>query len=687
VSAGTERAMMELARKSLMGKAKARPDLIKQVLAKIKTEGLGQTLHKVFAKLDTPVALGYSCAGTVEAVGQSMSGIRPGDRVACGGAGYATHAEYNCVPRNLCARVPDGVSFEDASFATIGAIAMQGVRQSDVRLGERVVVIGLGLIGLLTVQVLKAGGCQVLGNDPNEGRCALAEELGADGIATGDVLEAAAAFTDGHGADAVIITAATPSNQPIETAAEISRVKGRVVVVGMVGMNVPREPFYNKELDLRLSMSYGPGRYDAGYEQDGHDYPFGYVRWTEQRNMQSFLKLVAAGKITPSKLITHRFPIDQALHAYALLNGRGPEGNPEPYLGILIEYPQGEDVRRSQRTIEIRRLSPTDRLGVGFIGAGNFAKAVLLPALKRFADVDPIGICTATGMSGTETGRKHGFAYATTDYERILADDRINTVFVATRHDTHARLACAALAAGKHVFVEKPLCVKPEEIERYEEALAGSDQGGSPCLMVGFNRRFSPHAVALRQAFADRRTPMILTYRVNAGAVPRDSWVHDPEIGGGRIVGEVCHFVDFCEFVTGSVPVSVFAKCINSQDARITSGDSVVITIAYADGSLCTIQYIALGAFRLAKERIEIYADGATALLDNFVRTAFHGIKQRSLRGKQDKGFASEVTAFLHAAQTGAKWPISFESLVRTTRVTFAVNESLRSGRSIPVEG
>jgi len=678
--------MIELARKSLIGKARARPDLVKQVIAKIKTEGLGQTLHKVFAKLDTPIALGYSCAGTVVEVGQGVCGLRAGDRVACGGAGYATHAEYNCIPKNLCVKVPDAVGFEDASFTAVGAIAMQGVRQADLRLGERAVVIGLGLLGQLTVQMLKAAGCRVLGNDLDKDKCALAKNLGADEAVSSDLLEAAAAFTDGHGADAVIITAATPSNQPIEAAAEISRTKGRVIVVGMVGMNVPREPFYKKELELRLSMSYGPGRYDPSYEEGGHDYPFGYVRWTEQRNMQSFLQLIAAGKVTPSKLITHRFTIDDALKAYALLDGKGPKGKPEKYLGIVIQYPQGEADRPPQRTVQLREVSPTDRVGVGFIGAGNFAKAVLLPTLKRVGGVDLVGVCTATGMSATETGRKHGFAYATTDPEQLLADERINTVFIATRHDSHAPLACAALAAGKNVFVEKPLCIKPEELEQYEEALAANGQGSNPCLMVGFNRRFSRHAVALRETFAGRRTPMVLTYRVNAGVAPRDSWVHDPEIGGGRIVGEVCHFVDFCEFVTGSAPVGVFANCIDSGDSRVTPEDSVIITIAYADGSLCTIQYVALGGRGVPKERIEVHADGATAMVDNFVRTAFHGIKHRTARGRQDKGFTAEVAAFLRTVQTGGAWPIPFESLLRTTRVTFAIAESLRSGKPVAVD-
>jgi predicted dehydrogenase len=683
VSAGTERMIVELAKKSLLGKAKARPDLVKKVVAKIKTEGLAQTLEKVFAKLDTPIPLGYSCAGTVVEVGANCSGLKPGDRVACGGAGYATHADFNYVPKNLVVKIPDSVSFEDASFATLGAIAMQGVRQADVRLGERVVVIGLGLLGLLTVQILRAAGCRVMGSDLDPRKCELAKTLGAENTVhvANDLVDVAAAFTGGHGADAVIITAATSSNQPIEQAAEISRVKGRVVVVGMVGMDVPRDPFYKKELDLRLSMSYGPGRYDPSYEEAGHDYPYGYVRWTEQRNMQSFIELIAAGQVTPAKLVTHRFDIAQALNAYELL-----ESGSEPYLGIIINYPQTQDSAISGRTVELRTIQPSDRIGVGFIGAGNFAKGVLLPTLKKLGGAELIGICTATGMSGTETAKKHGFAYATTDQRKLLDDSRINTIFIATRHDTHAKLACAALEARKHVFVEKPLCVKAEEIEAYENAIDRSPAAKDKCLMVGFNRRFSPHTRAIREMFASRGTPMVVSYRVNAGLVPKESWLQDESVGGGRIIGEVCHFVDWCETVIGSHPLKVHAESIATNDARLVPDDSVVITIRYEDGSVATIQYISLGASSLGKERVEVFADGMTAVLEDYVTTTFHGCDRKPLKTKQDKGFAGELSAFFDAIRAGGQPPIEFASMVRTTRVTFAILESLRTGQEAQVQ-
>jgi predicted dehydrogenase/threonine dehydrogenase-like Zn-dependent dehydrogenase len=700
VSAGTERMLVALAKKSLICKAKARPDLVKKVLAKIKTEGLLQTMQNVFSKLDTPIALGYSIAGTVLEVGLNVSGFKPGEQVACGGAGYATHADYNYVPKNLCVKIPDGVSFEDASFTTVGAIAMQGVRQADVRIGERIVVIGLGLIGLLTVQILKACGCKVLGMDLDPGKCTLARDLGANDAVSANLIETSEAFSWGYGADAVIITAATKSNKPIEEAAEISRMKGRIVVVGMVRMDVPREAFYKKELELRLSMSYGPGRYDRLYEEHSQDYPFGYVRWTEQRNMQSFLELVADAKVTPGRLITHRFTIDEGLKAYELLAGSGDYSKPQTCLGIVINYtdtasdqnpaPAAPVRQHGEKKIELRTISAcTDnKIGIGFIGAGNFVKAVLLPALKRIDNVNLIGLCTATGMSGTETGKKYGFAYATTDYQQLLTDELVNTIFIATQHDTHARFACEALSAGKNVFVEKPLCLKPEDLENYKASLqSAAAEGHSPVLMVGFNRRFSRHAIALKKVFASRRSPLVITYRINAGVIPEDSWIQNPESGGGRIIGEVCHFVDFCEFVTGSVPIRVFADCIASGNNSIHPEDSVVITISYADGSLSAIQYLAVGSSRLPKERVEVYADRISAVMDNFTRTVFFTAKCRPIKGRQDKGFDAELNAFIETIHNGGQWPIPFESFIRTTKVTFAAIQSLRSGKVISLNG
>jgi predicted dehydrogenase len=422
-------------------------------------------------------------------------------------------------------------------------------------------------------------------------------------------------------------------------------------------------------------MSYGPGRYDPAYEQAGQDYPIAYVRWTEQRNMSSFLELVSTGKVTPAKLVSHRFEIDDALKAYELL-----EGSHEPYLGLVINYPIDAPIKR---TIELRAVQPSDRIGIGFIGAGSFAKGVLIPTLRKLGGVELIGVCTTTGMSATETAKKHEFAYATTDPRKLLDDSRVNTIFIATRHDSHAQLACDALRAGKHVFVEKPLCVRPDQIEHYEQAIEAS---AGRCLMVGFNRRFSPHTRAIREAFASRGTPMLVSYRINAGLVARESWVQDDEIGGGRIVGEACHFVDWCEHVIGSEPVKVQAECIGTDDARLTAQDSTVITIRYADGSIATIQYVSLGPSELGKERVEVFADGMSAVLDDFVTTTFTGCRRTPVKTRQDKGFAAELAAFLDVVRRGGEPPIPFQSLARTTRVTFAVLDALQTGKDVVPE-
>ncbi|MDH5674594.1 MAG: bi-domain-containing oxidoreductase [Myxococcales bacterium] len=686
VSAGTERMVVELAKKSLLGKARARPDLVKQVLGKLKTEGVASTLAKVKSKLDTPISLGYSSAGTVVEVGQGVTDLRVGQRVACAGAGYATHAEYNFVPRNLCVPLPDAVSFEDGCFTTLGAIALQGVRQADVRIGERVVVIGLGLLGLLTVQLLRACGCEVLGSDLDPERCRQARQLGAQAVVPGELLSAAEAFTavaGGQGADAVVITAATPSNQPIETAAEVARVRGRVVVVGLVGMELPRDPFYKKELDLRLSMSYGPGRYDPSYEEGGHDYPFGHVRWTEGRNMQAFVELLGDGRVTPAAFVSHRFTIDRALEAYELFERGASDGR--SYLGIVLQYPgAAEDAVQSappKRRVELGAARAGSDLGLGLIGAGNFARSVIVPTLEKLGRCQFRGVCTATGMSASHVATNHGFGYATTDPAEIFGDVNVDAVFVATRHDSHGPLALAALAAGKHVFVEKPLCIDPEQLAEIEAALSDvSDAGPKGCLMVGFNRRFSPHVRAMVEAFKGRTTPLAITYRINAGVIEASHWIQDPAVGGGRIVGEVCHFVDTCEALTGSAVVRVFAASVHSASTRVTAADSVVITLSHADGSLSSIQYLAHGARDVAKERIEAHADGITAICDDFRRTSFHGSSQAEVKGSQDKGFGAELQAFLDTVRYGGAWPIAAESLLRTTRATFAIGQSLRTG-------
>ena len=693
VSPGTERHVLRLARRSLLGKAAARPDLVREVLGKVRAEGVASTLEKVRGALDEAVALGYSASGDVVEAGSGADGLRPGDRVAVTGAGHAAHAEFNAVPRNLCVKLPPAVSHADGAFATVGAIALQGVRQAEPRIGERVAVIGLGLIGLLTAQILKANGCAVLGVDPDAERAALARRLGADAAVAEEAGAACDAFTGGRGADAVIITAATPSSEPVESAAAMARKRGRVVAVGLVGLRVPREPFYRKELDLRLSTSTGPGRYDPAYEQEGRDYPFAHVRFTGQRNMESFLYLVEQRRVTPAALVTHRLAFGDALDAYALIDGRLPASSPLPrrHLGILLEYPADA---RPDRTVRLgtgaagrAAAAGGGDLRVGIFGAGRFARGVLLPHLAGLPGVRLAGVCTRSGRGARDAAGRFGCAVATSDPARLLDDPDIDAVVVATRHASHAELAAAALRAGKHVFVEKPLCLSESELGAVERALDDARAAGrEPCLTVGFNRRFSPHARAVRAAFAERgesRAPMVVTYRVNAGPTPAGSWLADPR-EGGRLIGEGCHFVDFCSAVIGAEPLEVTAGGLAPAGGGGAAGDTVVVTVRYAGGSLATIQYVTVGHPDLPKERCEVSAGGRTAVVDDFRVTRFHG-GGRNVRGRQAKGFAETLRAFLDACRDGGPWPIPWRSLAATHRVCFAARRSLRTGRPVAV--
>ncbi|HZH72604.1 MAG TPA: bi-domain-containing oxidoreductase [Mariniphaga sp.] len=674
VSAGTEKMLVDFAKKNMVGKAMAMPDQVKKVIRKMKTEGFFETLEKVQTKLDQPIPLGYSCAGIVEEVGKNVSGIVKGDRVACGGAMYANHAEYNYIPKNLVVKIPESVSFEDASCSTVGSIALQGIRQCDIRLGETVCVIGLGLLGILAVQLLKASGAKVIGFDPNTNRCKLARELGAD-YTVHEMLEVAALdFSKGRGIDAVLITAATKSNEPVTVAGEICRPRGKVIVTGMVRMDIPRDMYYKKELDFKLSLSYGPGRYDPQYEEAGHDYPFGYVRWTEQRNIEAFLDCVAAGKVTPSKIITHRFNIENAIDAYDLLLGK----KGEPYLGVVLNYKEKEskDLKRVLNLSSRELVSAsTGKLGIGFIGAGNFTKGVLFPQLRKKDGVILKGLCTATGMNATETGKKEGFQYAATDYKKLLQDDDINVIFITTRHNTHAKFICDALEAGKHVFVEKPLAINNEQLECMKKTVSASNT----LLMAGFNRRFSPHAVLIKEYFKNRTTPLMINYRINAGFIPKDLWIQDQETGGGRIIGEVCHFVDFVSSITGSDPVSVFASAITAENENIVNEDTCSIIIQYSDGSLASINYIALGSSELPKEYCEIFGNDSVAVLNDFVNTKCFGkLGKKELKSKQDKGFKNEIDIFLNSVKNGGPFPISLNSLFTTTEITFLIRQSIK---------
>jgi predicted dehydrogenase len=656
ISAGTEKQIIDLAKSSLVGKARARPDLVRKTLDKMQSEGVMPTVRKVFAKLDSPIPLGYSLTGTIEEAGQNAGGFAVGDRVACAGAAVANHADFNSVPKNLCVRIPDGVSDEDASFVTLGAIALQGVRVTNPTLGEVVLVMGLGLIGQLTVQLLKANGCKVVGFDPNPARAQLAKELGAD-VAVSDGIEGAvAAISGGHGADAVIVTASTKSSDPVNQAAELSRMKGRVVVVGLVGMQIDREPFYKRELDLRLSMSYGPGRYDPAYEEEGHDYPLPYVRWTEARNMQAFLELIAEGRVTPSKLVTHRFPIDDALSAYDLL------GSKEPHLAVLLTYPEDRAIERSVE-VSAQAATATGKVGVGFIGFGNYARAVLLPAVTAAGSASLRSVVTSTGLSAVNGAEKHGFAKAATDPAELFDDGGCDAVFVATRHDSHADLATRALAAGKHVFVEKPLALTEAELD----AVFAAQESSGKILTVGFNRRFAPMIVKARDAIAKAGGPAVMHYRVNAGFIPGDSWLHGPQ-GGGRIIGEACHFVDALSALCGANPVSVEAV----SPTGVT--DSMQAILRFADGSTGVVTYSSLGDPSIPKEEVEVFARGLHVRLTDFRSLAITtGGKTTTDSGTQDKGQTALVKAFLDAAAGRGPTPIAADTLYAVSAATLAM--------------
>lgn len=610
ISAGTERSTVKVAQASLLGKARQRPDLVAQVIQNIKKEGLAATFSKVKTKLDSLKALGYSTAGTVVASLDQNGIYKPGDRVACAGQDYASHAEIVSVPQNLVARIPDNVSSEEAAFTTLGSIALQGIRQADPTIGEKVCVIRLGLLGQITCQILKANGCAVLGIDLDDRLVNLAIEFAADkALNRGDANLTAACenFTGGYGFDSVIITAAAPTNDPVELSAELVRKKGKVIIVGAVKMDIPRDPhFYRKELDLRMSCSYGPGRYDVNYEENSHDYPFPYVRWTEQRNMEAFLGLLSRGSINLKPLITHIFDISDADKAYDIVLGK----KAEPHIGILIKYPDRKEKKTSAFTIN---NSPLTRVNVGFVGAGSFAQSYLIPLVKSWgASLD--GVVTSNGMASKNVVEKFKFNFCSSDVEDILKKEDINAVFIATPHNLHSDLVVKALSASKNVFVEKPLALNEEELKAVCEIKSRSDRS----LMIGFNRRFADISTNIKSEFKNSGEPLIVNIRVNAGFIPKDHWTQQPGIGGGRIIGEVCHFIDLIQFFTGSEPVKVYAESINTENSKIKPDDNIAIVLKFADGSVGNITYLANGDKSMPKERIEVFGGGIIGVINDF---------------------------------------------------------------------
>lgn len=675
ISAGTERMLVEFGKANLIQKARQQPDKVKQVLDKMRADGVLPTLEAVFRKLDQPLPLGYCNAGVVLEVGDGVVDLQPGDRVVSNG----NHAEIVSVPRNLVAKIPDNVSDAEAAFTVLSSIALQGIRLLQPSLGEKVMVFGMGLIGLVTAQLLRASGCEVLAVDLNRGRLERAEQLGArtvDLSAGADPIAAAKVWTAERGVDGVVITACAKTDEIVHQAAESCRKRGRVILVGVVGLNLRRSDFYEKELTFQVSCSYGPGRYDEAYEQGGHDYPLGYVRWTQGRNFEAVLAAMSAGELDVRPLITHRYNLDDAVRAYGAV-----ETDPSA-LGVVLEYSDTAD-RTTSVQVRQHAAQGAGRAVVGVIGAGNFARAILLPVLARtqasiayIADID--------GAAARYAARKFGAERAVTDYRHALDDDRVQAVLVVTAHNTHARFICEGLEAGKHVFVEKPLCLSAEELGRIESAVA---RHPSAIVMVGFNRRFSAHTQRIKALLTGRAGPLCMTMTVNAGEIPSTHWTQDPGKGGGRIIGEGCHFIDLLSFLAGAPVLTVGAACVG--DGPAVRDDKMAIVLTFADGSVGTINYFANGCKRYPKESLEIFCGGRVLSLDNFRVTRGFGFtgfsKFKTLR--QDKGHAAEIEAFVDRVVAGGDPLIPYEQLVNVTEASYAAVKGAREHRIIRLDG
>ncbi|BBJ00639.1 oxidoreductase [Ferrigenium kumadai] len=676
VSAGTERMLVEFGKAGWIEKARQQPDKVRMVLDKIRTDGLMPTIEAVFNKLDQPLPLGYCNVGRVLEVGGGGTAFEIGDRVVSNGK----HAEVVSVPINLCAKVPEGVSDEEAAFTVLGAIALQGIRLVKPTLGEAVVVTGLGLIGLVTVQLLRAHGCRVLGIDYDPAKLEMAKRFGAEvvNLSTGeDPVAAAQRFSRGRGVDAVIITASTKSNEPVHQAALMCRKRGRIVLVGVTGLELSRADFFEKELTFQVSCSYGPGRYDPNYEDKGHDYPAAFVRWTEQRNFEAVLDMMADGRLDVKPLISHRFAIDKAEQAYEVVAGGGAS------LGILLNYPQSEESAKGVRrqTVDLgshassrpQPLSRTEKKDVcpaslGVIGAGNYATAVLISAFKA-TGARLKTVASGGGVSGLHAGRKFGFEATTTDTASVLADAEVNAVIITTRHDSHARMVCDALAAGKHVFVEKPLCLKVDELEQIKAAHSSFSTAplASPVVMVGFNRRFAPQVQKMKELLAGATGPKAFVMTVNAGAIPAEHWTQDPEVGGGRVVGEACHFIDLLRFLAG-VPIVEWRRTSMNSATQ----DTVNLELVFADGSVGTVHYFANGSKSFPKERLEVFTGGRVLQLDNFRRLTGYGWPGFSKMNlwRQDKGQKNCAKAFVAAIEGDSSLPIPFEEIIEVSRIS-----------------
>jgi len=674
ISAGTEKTSVTTAQSSLIQRAKKQPDQVKLVMDFIKKEGVISTLKRVRAKLDSFKVLGYSASGVV--IESDCDEFSVGDRVACAGAGYAVHSEIISVPKNLAVRIPENVSFESASYTTVASIALQGVRQADLRLGETVAVIGLGLLGQITVQLLKSSGCRVVGLDINKDMFDRALKLGCDAVyeSSSEAIKSVSAFTNGLGCDAILLTASTGSNIPIELAVKFARKKGKVVVVGAVGMNLPRSPFYEKELDITISCSYGPGRYDANYEVTGNDYPPAFVRWTENRNMQAVLDLMSQNKFDTDILTTHKFDINDAAKAYDLISGKINE----PYLGIVLNYPERENAN-NKTVVSKPEWKAKSQIGIGFIGAGSFAQNFLIPPLQSSV-VDFVVVSTATPVNAVSVAKRFGFKFSTTDSSELINNPAVNLVFCASKHDSHAKYVVESISAGKPVFVEKPLAINSEELMQIDETV--KKQNGN--VMVGFNRRFSKSFTIISDFFKMRKDPMSVSYRVNAGHIPLNHWIQHPE-QGGRIIGEACHFIDCMVYLTKALPVKIYAESISSDNKDIKNHDTVLITIKFSDGSIGSLEYFSNGDPSVPKEYCTVFCEGSVAIMNNFQTVElFRAGKNKKITLDGKKGHTEEVKAVVASIKEGKPFPISYEQIRAVTLATFAAELSLKNG--MPVE-
>ncbi len=688
ISAGTEGGTVKLGKMSLLGKAKARPEQAKKVLAVARTKGILTAYQAANRSLDMPIVLGYSCAGEVIAIGEGITDLAVGDKVACAGVGYANHAEIVTIPRKLCVNVPDELSLRYAAFTTLGAIALQGARIAKIRLGDNVVVIGLGLVGLLTVQLLRSAGCNVFGIDVDENQLSFVKNLGYCQVAHNDadnLVEQVMAFTSGHGADSVIITAATSDNGPVELAGKIARNKARVVAVGRTEMKAPRETYLFKELELCTSYAYGPGTGDENYEVKGIDYPIGYVRWTENRNMSAFIKLLSHSKLELEPLITQEFNIDEAESAFnTIIN----TNKPRP-IAILLKYPLNQEfpdtkdlsiVQFKSTNKKIKKIKKT-KVGISLIGAGSHATNELIPILQKLKNVEFRGISSATGVRASSLGKKYKFSFCTSDPEYILQDEKTDCVYILTRHDTHAALTISSLESGKHVFVEKPLALNYAELQSVIEAY----QSTNLTLLAGFNRRYAPMANKMKNYFKSRAQPLSMHYRSNVGYRPPNHWLHDPLQGGGVILGEACHFIDFCYWFIESNINSVDVNALNGNDTGLISEDNVHITISFEDGSISTITYLSNGSTSHSRERIEVHCDNKTAVLVDFKRLELADgktIKRSREWISADMGHLAQSKAFVSCILGEYVNEIDTEGYFVSSHATIMANDSLGSNNS-----